>query len=349
MTKHGGKRAGSAENAKHLGDLEADRKKWGFVAAKRPLAITGLAAIAFLFTLSIVPEARSIDVYHFLVQYKNGRVAEKIATHSEENYKDFFEGYVANVVLLNKKEYSLHKFIQTFGKKNYYRFMTGYFGFGLEEKIISQRNAGGFDVNPQALPPPDKNSKMLAKKLDRMLHSVHQGGNTDPLNRSTLPNPVPPLPAQFDDPGFPANFSLQEGGINLPVDLHPDSPRESDDKGSYGPEIIIYRFSAEYINGGTVEKISTQSPEEYQRHYKGYVRKVALIGEKTYSVREFKKTFGEKNRNLFIQGLFGKDDIDIVMENRIKRGLAPDQNVLPAPSKDFSKLAKKQNKRNGNQ
>ena len=115
----------------------------------------------------------------------------------------------------------------------------------------------------------------------------------------------------------------------MPVDLHPGSPKEADEKESYGPGIWVYRFSVQYINGRTVEKVSAQLPEEYHRYYKGYVRKVTLIGKKVYTVREFKKTFGEKNRNLLIQGLFGKDDMDIVMENRIKRGLAPDQSVLP--------------------
>ena len=81
--------------------------------------------------------------------------------------------------------------------------------------------------------------------------------------------------------------------------------------------------------------------EEYPKHYKGYVRKVASLGKETYTVREFKETFGKKNYNLLIQGLFGKDDTDIVMENRIKRGIAPQPSVLPAPSKKSIELAKK--------
>ena len=181
----------------------------------KPLAMIELAAIAFLFTLSMLPEALAIDVYHFLVQYKNGRVAEKIATHSEKSYKDFFEGYVANVALLDKQEYSLHQFIQTFGEKNYHRFMTGYFGFGLEEEIIFQRNAGGLGVNPRALPPPDKKSKMLAKELDRILQGNRQADVADPLDQSAQPNRVPPLPGQSNDSGFLANCSLQERRCQL--------------------------------------------------------------------------------------------------------------------------------------
>jgi len=311
---------------------------------KKPLAITGLAVIALLIGLSIIPDVHAIDVYHFLVQYKNGRVAEKIATHSGENYKNFFEGYVENVVLLNKKEYSLQKFVQTFGEENYHRFMTGYFGFGLEEKIIFNRNARGLHVNPLALPPPDKQSETLAKKLDGILHGGNHADDTGYLNKSTLPDSAPPLTAQRHDPGFSANGSLKEGELDLPVDIHPESPKESDGKESYGAKIDIYRFLAEYINGRTVEKISTQSPAQYHQQFKGYVRKVELIEKETYTVRKFKETFGGKSYNLLIQGLFGKDDTDMVMENRIKRGIAPDPGVLPAPSKTSDKSAEKLNR-----
>lgn len=306
---------------------------------KKPLSMIGLAAITLLLTLSIFTEALAIDVYRLLVQYKNGRIAEKISTQSEENYKNCYEGYVANVVLLKKREYSLQRFIQTFGRRNYHRFMTGHFGFGLEEQIIFDRNEGGLDVNPRALPPPDRKSKALAKKFDRIIHGDRQAGGPN-LDKSLLPNPGP-LPAQGDDPDSLANLSLQEKGVDLPVDPHPESPKESDEGEIYGSKIDVYRFLAEYINGRTVEKVSTRLPEEYAKHYKGYVRKVASIGRETYTVREFKETFGEKNYNLLIQGLFGKDDIDIVMENRIRRGIAPYSGVLPAPSKKSIKLAKK--------
>jgi len=307
---------------------------------KKPLAMIGLAVITLLLTLSVITEALAIDVYHFLVQYKNGRVAEKFSTLSGENYKNCYEGYVANVVLLKKKEFSLQQFSQTFGPRNYHRLMMGHFGFGPEEQIIFHRNAGGLDVNPLALPPPGKKSKALAKKLDRILHGDHQAGDSDQLDKSTLPNPGS-LPSQDDEPDSLANWSLREEGVDLPGDLHPVSPKESDEKESYGAKIDVYLFLAEYINGRTVEKASTQLPEEYHRHYKGYVRKVASLGKETYTVREFKETFGEKNYNLLIQGLFGKDDIDIVMENRIKRRIAPQPSVLPAPSKKSIKLTKK--------
>ena len=156
---------------------------------KKPLAMIALAAITLLPALSVVTEALAIDVYHFLVQYKNGRVAEKISTLSGENYKDCYEGYVANIVLLKKKEFTLQQFSLTFGPKNYHRLMVGHFGFGPEEQIIFHRNAGGLDVNPLALPPPGEKSKALAKALDRILNGADQAGNGDPADKSTLANP----------------------------------------------------------------------------------------------------------------------------------------------------------------
>ena len=315
---------------------------------EKPLSIIGPAAIALLLTLSIISEALAVDVYHFLVEYKNGRVAEKISTQSGENYKNCYEGYVENVVLLKKKEFSLRQFTQTFGRDNYHRLMTGHFGFGLEENIIFDRNGGGLDVNPQALPPPDRQSKALAKKLNRTLHGDRRTNDRDQLRISTLPNPEL-LPSQDDDPDSLANGSPQEEGLDLPVAPHPDSPKESDEKESYGARIDIYRFLAEYINGGTIEKASAQLPEEYHKQYKGYVRKVTLLGKETYTVREFQETFGKKNYNLLIQGLFGKDDTDIVMENRIKRGIGAHPDVLPAPSEKSIKLAKKLEKLTANQ
>ena len=336
MTKHRRERV-------DLNTLETpsiDRKKRRSGALKKPLLMIGLAGVILLLTLSIFTEALAIDVYHYLVQYKNGRIVEKIVTHSEEDYKNQCEGYVAKIELLNKKKYSLQRFIQAFGRDNYHRLMTGCFGFGLEEKIILQRNAGGLNVNPLALPPPDERSKVLAKKLDRILNGGHQAGDTDQLDESTLPHPSP-LATQGDDSDFMVHWSLQDEDINLPVDLCRISPEETDERESYGVKIDIYRFLAEYINGRTVEKTSAQLPEEYHEHYKGYVRKVASLERKTYTVREFKKTYGGKNFNLLIQGLFGKDDIDIVMENRIRRGIAPYPGVLPAPSKKSIKLARK--------
>jgi len=307
---------------------------------KKPLSIIGAAAITLLLTLGPVTEALAIDVYQLLVQYKNGRVAEKISTQSVENYKNCYEGYVANVVLLKKKAYSLQQFVQTFGRKNYYRLMTGHFGFGLEEQIISNRNNGGFDANPRALPPPDRKSTALAKKLDKIIHGSRQAGDPNQLDKALLPKPGP-LPAQSDDPDSLAKWSPQEEGMDLPVEPHPKNPKESDEKESYGPKIDVYRFLAEYINGGTVEKVSARLPEEYHKQYSGYVRKVASLGKKTYSVRGFKKTFGEKDYNLLIQGLFGKDDTDIVMENRMRRGLAPQASALPASSKESIQLAQR--------
>ena len=309
---------------------------------KKPLSIIGPAAVALLFTLSFVTEAIAIDVYQFLVQYKNGRVAEKISTQSTENYKNCYEGYVANIVLLKKAKYSLQSFAQTFGRKNYHRLMTGHFGFGLEEKIILDRNRGGFDVNPQALPPPDGKSKALAKELNRILYSDRQKDDGDTIDPSTLPNPelLPPL---GDDPEYLAKGSPEGKGFGLPVSPHPDSPEESDEKERYSAGIDVHRFLAEYINGKTVEKATAQLPEEYRRRYKGYVKKVTSLGKETYTAKKFKKTFGEKNYSLLIQGLFGKDETDIVMDNRIRRGIAPHPRALPAvsASKKSIQLAQK--------
>ena len=307
---------------------------------KKASSIIGPAAILLLLTLGFITEALAINIYHFLVQYKNGRIAEKISTHSAKNYKSCYEGYVEKVVLLNKKEYSLQQFIQTFGPRNYHLFMSGHFGCGLEEEIIFSRNAGGLGVNPLALPPPDGESKLLAKKLDRILHGDHEETDTHPLDKSTLSNPGS-LSAQGNEPDSMAEGSLQEGGIDLPVDLPLESPMESDEKEILSVKIDIYRFIAEYINGGTVEKVSTRLPEEYHKLYRGYVRKIVSSGKETYTVKEFKKKFGEKNFNLLIQGLFGKDDTDLVMENRIKRGIAPHPSALPVPSKKTITLAKK--------
>ncbi len=300
----------------------------------------GPAVITLLLALSLITEALAIDVYHFLVQYKNGRVAEKFSTVSGEDYKNCYEGYVANVVVLEKKEFSLQEFSQTFGPRNYHRLMMGHFGFGPEEQIIFHRNAGGLDVNPLALPPHDKKSKVLAKELERILNGEPQEGKGAPGDKSTLANPDL-LPSQRDEPDSLANWSLREKNIDLPADPHPENPKESDEKESYGPKIDVYRFLAEYINGGTVEKVSTQLPEDYLKQYKGYVRKVASLGKKTYTERGFKKTFGEKNYNLLIQGLFGKDDTDIVMENRMRRGIAPRASALPASSKESIQLARR--------
>ena len=52
---------------------------------------------------------------------------------------------------------------------------------------------------------------------------------------------------------------------------------------------------------------------------------------------------------MLIQGLFGKDATDIVMENRIKRGIAPRPDVLPAPCEKSIKLANKLKKLTENQ
>ena len=302
---------------------------------KKPLAMIGLVVITLLLALSVITEALAIDVYHFLVQYKNGRVAEKFSTQSGENYKNCYEGYVAKVALLKKMKFSLQEFSQTFGPRSYHKLMMGHFGFGPEEQIIFHRNAGGLGVNPLALPPPGKNSNALAKELDRILNGANRKGDGNPADKFTLANPDL-LPSQGDEPGSLANWSLREKDIDLPADPHPESPKESDEKESYGPKIDVYRFLAEYINGGTVEKVSTQLPEEYLKQYGGYVRKVASLGKETYTERGFKKTFGEKNYNLLIQGLFGKDDTDIVMENRIRRGIAPQASVLPISSKKKS-------------
>ncbi len=324
---------------------------------KKPLLMIGLTAIAFLFTPAILSESLAIDVYHFLVQYKNGRIAEKVSLHSEENYKEFSEGYVADLVLLDKKNFSLHQFIEAFGEKNYYRFMIGEFGVGLEEQIIFLRNARGLGVNPQALPSPDKRSKELEKEFARMI----QGGDQEDMgdskndavssaatNKTRQPDSpiLVSLPQKNDGPEVPSDWLAKD--IDPASHLRLSNPLESDQKEDE-IKIVINRFLAEFINGSTVEKVSTQSPETYRKQFKDYVRRVALIEKESYTIKAFKKAFGENSYQLLSQGCFGKDDVDMVMENRIKRGMEPHPSVLPAPSETSGKLVKQLNRLIGEQ
>ena len=275
-------------------------------------------------------EALPIDVYHFLVQYQNGRIAEKIAVHSAVNYRNSYQGYVANVVLLNRREYSLQEFIQEFGLKNYYRYMTGYFGFGLEERIMFDRNMGGLDADPHALPPPDGRSEALAKRLKKILHGEEKPPcNPDQEEATPLLTRVS-LTSRMEEPETLHIWSLREEGVDLPSEPIPACPEESDERRVRQVAIEVYRFLAEYINGTKVEKTTTQPPDQYQKRYKGYVKRVALLGKESYTARKFKETFGEKNYNLLVQGLFGRDDTDVVMDNRISRGLPPYPDALPA-------------------
>ncbi|HKI49415.1 MAG TPA: hypothetical protein VKA69_08805, partial [Desulfobacteria bacterium] len=81
----------------------------------------------------------AIDVYHFLVEYKNGRIVERIFPESPESYQIAFKGYVIKTKLIEKRDYSVDGFIQTFGEASHERLMAGYFGFGMEEEIMFNR------------------------------------------------------------------------------------------------------------------------------------------------------------------------------------------------------------------
>ena len=105
--------------------------------------------------------AWAIDVYHFLVEFKNGRAVERISAESPESYEHLFESYVSKTKLIEKREYSVNEFIQTFGEDPYEDLMAGYFGFGVEEEIIFNRQTQGLEFNADALPPPDETSIRL--------------------------------------------------------------------------------------------------------------------------------------------------------------------------------------------
>ena len=106
-------------------------------------------------------------------------------------------------------------------------------------------------------------------------------------------------------------------------------------------EIVVYRFLVEYINGKLAEKYAVTPPGQYQKRYRGYVTRTALIEKKTYSKSQFEKAYGRNARQLLIQGNFGVGDIEMIMQSRMQRGMPPRKNVLPEPGPETPKLRKK--------
>ena len=291
-----------------------------------------------------------IDVYHFLVEYENGRIIEKIASESPEAYQTYHEGYVSRTRLLEKRQYSVDGFIQTFGYERYERFMAGYFGFGLEEQIIFNRQTQGLEANAWALPPADGTSarlleiwKELEKEKEGIFDADH-GKTSKPLagiseqkpSQPTLKRPTPQIEAEKAP-----EIDEKKVITSSPGNAESAPLQDNAEKATKTDTIDIYVFLVQYINGETLEKTSRMTPRQYANHYRGYVRKTALLQKKTYTENEFKKAFGKKGHSLLIQGNFGVSDIEMVMQSRMERGMPPHKNILPGPGPDAEKLAQK--------
>ncbi len=301
--------------------------------------------------------SHAIDIYHFLVEYNNGRIAEKILSEPPEDYQEYFKDYVARTKLIEKRHYSVDGFIRTYGDENYELLMTGYFGFGMEEEIILNHEAQGLEADSKALPPPDEKSARLLEawkslekrdggittakpipaqnRIDRSKEkktTVSKPSHTDlPAGEKVKVTSVPPSHAEkettktFPDPGKkPAPEPHKKPRPR------PDSPTER--------KITVYRFLAAYMNGKIMERQATVTPEQYMRLYRGYVKKVVLLAEKTYTENGFKDRFGRNAHRLLVQGNFGVGDIEMIMESRIRRGLPPQKNVLPQPGPENQAL-----------
>ena len=295
-------------------------------------------------------ETFGIDVYHFLVEYENGRIAEKIVSESPEAYQNYHEGYVLKTRLIEKREYSVDEFIQTFGYGAYECLMAGYFGFGLEEQIIFNRQTQGLETNVQALPPADETSARLLE-IWKELENEKQGVFDTDHGKTSKPQPKiseqkPSQPTLKEPtPQIETEKTLkidEKQVITSSTDNAEETPlRENAEKAIKTDAIHIYIFLVQYINGETLEKTSGMTPRQYANHYRGYVKKTALLQKKTYTENEFKKTFGKKSHSLLIQGNFGVSDIEMVMQSRMSRGMPPRESVLPGPGPDAEKLAQK--------
>jgi len=333
-----------------------------FLTAFFPRHNRALAAVVFCVILLSASgqfsKAMAIDVYHFLVEYKNGRVVERIFPESPESYQITFKGYVIRTKLIEKREYSINGFIQTFGEAGYERLMSGYFGFGVEEQIMFNRQTQGLKRDAGALPLPDKTSAKLLdawKKLEnKAVTAAHEKEPPEPTpdvsSKTKAPAILKTNPARIDHekksqedetPSPPleketANKSLQEekAPLSQPTPSKPAKTPETE-------KIEVYRFLVRYINGGTMEKITTMTPEQYQNRYPGYVKKTALIEKKRYTESQFGNAFGEKAHNLLVQGNFGVGDTEMIMQSRMERGMPPLKNVLPEPGPESEKLSKK--------
>ena len=294
-------------------------------------------------------ETFGIDVYHFLVEYENGRIAEKIVSESPEAYQNYHEGYVLKTRLIEKREYSVDEFIQTFGYGAYECLMAGYFGFGLEEQIIFNRQTQGLETNVQALPPADETSARLLeiwKELENKKQGVFDtdhGKTSKPQpkiseqkpSQPTLKEPTP----QIETEKTPEINEKQV--ITSSTDNAEETPlRENAEKAIKTDAIHIYIFLVQYINGETWKKLRNDA-SAICKPLSRICQKNRTASKKTYTENEFKKTFGKKSHSLLIQGNFGVSDIEMVMQSRMSRGMPPRESVLPGPGPDAEKLAQK--------
>ena len=313
----------------------------------------GVFSVFLLTTSGHFTKTRAIDIYHFLVEYKNGRIVERIFPESPESYQMYFKDYVIKTKLIEKRHYTVDGFIRTFGENSHERLMTGYFGFGLEEQIILDRQIHGLQLNAGVLPPPDKTSARLLEiwksMEDKNIFAPHEKkGSKKPQNPSSKtqsPNnsktnltravvrkkPEKKIKKPLtSDRETELNFKKTKEGL---PPTPPESPKPE--------KIDIYRFLVRYINGKTMEKSTTMTPDQYQKRYQRYVKKTALIEKKTYTKSRFITVFGENAHNLLIQGNFGVGDMEMIMQSRMERGMPPRENVLPEPGPKSEKLSKR--------
>jgi len=326
-------------------------------ASPRPRTLAAGLFVVFLFCVSgQFSKAWAIDIYHFLVEFKNGRIVERIFPESPENYRTSFKEYVVKTKFIEKRYYSVGGFIQTFGEDDYERLMTGYFGFGLEEQIIFNRQTQGLEFDAGVLPRPDETSSRLAEKWKQMenenIMAAHEEIPPPPdASLKKLPQTgLKTTPARvavrektetdekettaFEEKIEDIALQTKKAPISQPA---PPSPSKIPEKET----IDVYRFLVRYINDKIIEKSATMTPDQYAKRYQGYVKKTALIEKKAYTERQFKTVFGENAHNLLVQGNFGVGDIEMVMQSRIERGMSPRENVLPKPGPDAEKLSKR--------
>ena len=330
-----------------------------FAAHHRSVIVTVVLSILYLCASGQCAKAYAIDVYHFLVEFKNGRVVERIFSESPESYEGLFKEYVIKTKLIEKRHYSVDGFILTFGKDAYEDLMAGYFGVGLEEEIIFDRQTQGLEFDAGALPPPDETSAKLLEVWRNMdFENVVAGSEKitleppDDVPSKTQSKALikatpsqPDLPKKSEKDGDRTGQPSFKGAANMPLqaeekhEKEPTSPHPS--PSPEGERIDVYRFLVQYINGKTVEKTTTITPKQYEKRYPGYVTKTALVQKKSYSKDRFKDVFGEKAHSLLLQGNFGVGDMEMIMQSRTERGMPPRKNVLPPPGPESEKLSKK--------
>ena len=130
------------------------------MSATKLLFLIKTITFFYLLTFWTASEVRAIDVYSFIVQFKNGLTVDRISAQSPESYMNYFQGYVEKVELLRKKHYSVNQFIEDFGEDNFQLFLRGLFfvesnGEALvkseEEQIMFERMTNGKEPDPGAL------------------------------------------------------------------------------------------------------------------------------------------------------------------------------------------------------